>query len=36
LLGQKLNWDLLPAQTVDLDIEWLANSFVYRGRIVAI
>jgi IS4 transposase len=36
LLCQTLNWDRLPAHTVDLDIEWQAKSFVYRGRIVAI
>ena len=36
LVGKTLSWDLLPARSVDLDIEWRKGSLVYRGRIVAI
>jgi Transposase DDE domain len=37
LAGHRLSWDILPAETVDLDIEWaISAKVVYRGRIVAL
>src|SRR5882757_4249365 len=37
LAGKVLSWDVLPSETVDLEIEWAESStVVYRGRIVAI
>jgi len=36
LEGQTLSWKILPAESVDLAIEWTSGSLVYRGRIIAI
>jgi hypothetical protein len=36
LVGRALSWELLPAESVDLDIEWMFGSKIYRGRIVVI
>ena len=36
LVGKTLTWDLLPGESVDLDIEWRVGKLVYQGRIVAI
>jgi len=35
LVGKALSWDLLPRESVDLDIDWRIGNHVYRGRIVA-
>jgi hypothetical protein len=35
LVGQRLSWELLPKEDLDLDVDWtLSNGELYRGRIV--
>jgi len=36
LEGKRLQWNILPQETVDLDIEWGEGSSIYHGRLVAI
>lgn len=36
LEGKRLQWKILPQETVDLDIDWGTGASFYQGRVVAI
>lgn len=36
LEGKRLQWKILPQETVDLDIEWGKGSSTYHGRLIAL
>ncbi len=36
LEGKRLQWKILPQETVDLDIDWGKGKSLYQGRVVAI
>lgn len=36
LEGDRLEWERLPARSVDIEIEWTKHSETYRGRLVAL